>query len=140
MDFISKLAALIPTPGINLTRFHGVFAPNSKLRASIVNCHDDNKPSEQVVLSEVEKRRAMNWAMRLKRAFNIDISTCEICGGTVKVMACIDDPVVINKILVHLQSNQSNQVKLPYNRAPPSSLLHTEIYRKLQRINKPKSG
>jgi hypothetical protein len=29
LDFIAKLAALVPRPRVNLTRFHGVFAPNS---------------------------------------------------------------------------------------------------------------
>jgi hypothetical protein len=33
IDFIGKLAALIPPPRLNLTRFFGVFAPNSNLRA-----------------------------------------------------------------------------------------------------------
>jgi len=27
LDFIARLAALLPKPGVNLTRFHGVFAP-----------------------------------------------------------------------------------------------------------------
>jgi len=27
LDFITKLAALVPKPRVNLTRFHGVFAP-----------------------------------------------------------------------------------------------------------------
>ncbi len=45
---------------------------------------------------------AMTWAQRLKRAFNIDIHTCAICGGAVKIIACIDDPVTINKMLSHL--------------------------------------
>jgi hypothetical protein len=35
LDFISKLAALVPKPRVNLTRFHGVFAPNSRLRKLI---------------------------------------------------------------------------------------------------------
>ena len=48
-----------------------------------------------------EKRAAMTWAQRLKRAFNIDIETCEACGGAVKIIACIDDPVIIKKILQH---------------------------------------
>ena len=30
LDFIAKLAALVPKPRVNLTRFHGVFAPNSQ--------------------------------------------------------------------------------------------------------------
>ena len=35
-DFIARLAALVPRPGLNLTRFHGVFAPNCKQRVRIV--------------------------------------------------------------------------------------------------------
>jgi hypothetical protein len=35
IDFIGKLAALIPPPRLNLTRFFGVFAPNSNLRAQV---------------------------------------------------------------------------------------------------------
>ena len=35
LDFISKLAALVPKPRVNLTRYHGVFAPNSKHRAHV---------------------------------------------------------------------------------------------------------
>ena len=35
LDFISRLAALVPKPRVNLTRFHGVFAPHSKYRARV---------------------------------------------------------------------------------------------------------
>ena len=34
----------------------------------------------------------MSWAQRLKRVFNIDISTCDVCGSAVKVIASIEDP------------------------------------------------
>jgi hypothetical protein len=37
--------------------------------------------------------------------FKIDIETCEQCGGVVKVIASIEDPVVIEKILTHLDLN-----------------------------------
>lgn len=32
LDFIARLAALVPKPRVNLTRFHRVFAPNSRHR------------------------------------------------------------------------------------------------------------
>jgi hypothetical protein len=32
---IARLAALVPKPRVNLTRFHGVFAPNAKLREQV---------------------------------------------------------------------------------------------------------
>jgi hypothetical protein len=35
LDFIARLAALVPKPRVNLTRFHGIFAPNSQHRALI---------------------------------------------------------------------------------------------------------
>jgi hypothetical protein len=35
LDFIARLAALVPKPRVNLTRFHGVFAPNSKHRVLV---------------------------------------------------------------------------------------------------------
>jgi len=35
LDFIARLAALVPPPRVNLTRFHGLFAPNSHFRAQI---------------------------------------------------------------------------------------------------------
>jgi len=39
LDCLARLAALIPTPGVNLTRYHGVFAPNSRWRAQITPAH-----------------------------------------------------------------------------------------------------
>jgi hypothetical protein len=53
--------------------------------------------------------------------FSIDIETCSTCGGAMKVIASIEDPVVIHKILDHLDSKTavSNSLLLPDNRAPP---------------------
>ena len=42
-----------------------------------------------------ECRGSMNWAQRLKRIFDIDVEICDHCGGTVKVIASIKDPLVI---------------------------------------------
>ena len=36
LDFLARLAALVPKPRVNLTRFHGVFAPHHRLRSQIV--------------------------------------------------------------------------------------------------------
>ena len=52
-----------------------------------------------------ERHAAMTWAQRLKRVFNIDIETCRECGGTVKLIACNEDPQVIKKILDYLGGN-----------------------------------
>ena len=68
----------------------------------------------------------MTWAQRLKRVFNIDIETCRECGDATKVIACIEDPVVIQKILDHLKEKGEYQdaFRLPESRDPPSELHH----------------
>jgi hypothetical protein len=38
----------------------------------------------------------MNWAQRLKRVFNIDIEVCGRCGGSVRVVAGIEDQDIID--------------------------------------------
>jgi hypothetical protein len=33
LEFMQRLAALVPCPRLHLIRFHGVLAPNAKLRS-----------------------------------------------------------------------------------------------------------
>ena len=69
LDFIGKLAALIPPPRLNLTRFFGVFAPNSNLRAQ-VTASQRGKHSPRLVNQGNEQSdktyhaRGMTWAQR----------------------------------------------------------------------------
>src|SRR6202008_884401 len=44
----------------------------------------------------------LSWARLLKRVFDIDIENCPNCGGALKIIAAIEDPPVIVKILSHL--------------------------------------
>lgn len=129
LDFIARLAALVPKPRVNLTRFHSVFAPNSKHRA-LVTPAKRGKGNKRLAHDEaeartpVERHAAMTWAQRIKRVFNIDIETCVGCGGAVKVIACIEDPVVIKKILSHLKQKAETHESspLPESRAPSAGL------------------
>ena len=36
VDFMARLAALVPKPRVNLTRFHGVLAPNHRWRDLVI--------------------------------------------------------------------------------------------------------
>ena len=126
LDFVSRLVSLVPKPRVNLIRFHGVFAPNSKYRARVTpasrgkrkKCHAGSEPDQ----TPAEKRTSMTWAKRLKRVFNIDIETCSECGGDVRIIASIEDPAVIQEILAHLDNTARSAVAalLPDCRASPS--------------------
>ena len=64
----------------------------------------------------------MTWAQRLRRVFKIDIETCPVCGGAMGIVACIEDPVVIAKILAHLDAKAAaaQASRPPPCRAPPA--------------------
>ena len=122
-DFIARLAALVPKPRVYLTRFHGVFAPNSRDRASVTPGKRGRgaKPrasEEDQEKTPAERRAAMTWAQRLKRVFGIDIETCAACGGALRIIVCIEDPAVIKKILAQLDTKDAAPARSPPARAP----------------------
>lgn len=100
-------------PRLHLIRFHGVLAPHAKLWAEIVPRPSENAPEHSADHAHAHRSPArMSWARLLKRVFDIDIERCPNCGGALKIIAAIEDPPVIVRILTHLG--------LP-SRAPPRS-------------------
>jgi ribosomal protein S27E len=121
-DFIARLAALVPKPCAHLTRYHGVFAPASPDRARVVPKTRAAAAGKAVASSEpsaTDRQRSLTWAQRLKRVFAIDIEVCRRCGGKLKVIASIEDPPVIERILGHLGGNTESADPANPSRAPP---------------------
>ncbi len=112
-DFLARLAALVPRPRANLTRYHGVFAPNSPFRRAVAPGSVNparkkrKKPTTPAPAESAVDRDSptapLTWAQRLKRVFEIDITVCPHCGGTLRFIADVTDPEVIRTILEHLQ-------------------------------------
>ncbi len=72
VDFIVRLAALVPKHRVNLTRFHGVLASNHRWRELITPAKRGKRamrPSDSNVVSLIERHAAMTEAQRLKRVF-----------------------------------------------------------------------
>ena len=97
LEFLQRLAALVPRPRLHLIRFHGVLAPNAKLRSLVVPqgppAHEE--PASEAAAAakcEVEAVEApvqrISWARLLKRVFDIDMQRCPNCGaGELKIIA-----------------------------------------------------
>ena len=137
---------LVDEQATNLTRFHGVFAPNSRHPGRVTKARrgrggrhalvaDPEAPTAAERLAAMAgfapakpaymPSMAISWAQRLKRVFGIDIETCRACGGSVRIIASIEDPKVIEKILTHLaaQAGESETPRRPPTRAPPQARL-----------------
>ena len=105
LEFMQRLAALVPRPRLHLIRFHGVLAPNAKLRSEVVPA-----PAQTTTAGAGDCKHAhahsapvrMRWARLLKRVYDIDIEHCQGCGGKFKIIAVIEEPSVIERILTHL--------------------------------------
>ena len=129
VDFIARLAALVPKPRVNLTRYHGVLAPNHRWRGLVTPAKRGKGakrlPNKEVA-SPAERHAAMTWAQRLKRVFSVDIEVCGRCGGSLKVIACIEDQDIIDRILAHLREKEqeapARPLLVPPTRAPPATL------------------
>ena len=107
LEFMQRLAALVPRPRLHLIRFHGVLAPNAKLRALVVP-HEPEPPAQEAKSADCEptckhhRPVRLSWAKLLKRVFEIDLEHCPNCGSELKIIAAILERPVIEKILTHL--------------------------------------
>jgi hypothetical protein len=124
MELIEKLVALIPQPRMHMVRFHGLLAPNSKLRSKIIPKPKAKSEGDHGdVDNPNQSQRKINWAKLLKRTFNIDVLQCPLCFGNCKIISAIQDKKAITKILSHL--NLPTEAPQPHDaRAPPQQSFH----------------
>ena len=107
LEFMQRLAALVPRPRLHLIRFHGVLAPNAKLRALVVP-QEPEPPAQGAQPAECEANCAhhrpvrLSWAKLLKRVFEIDLEHCPNCGGELKIIAAILEQPVIQPMPIRL--------------------------------------
>jgi hypothetical protein len=70
LELMEKLAAIVPKPRANLIRYHGVLAPNSKIRSSIVPKYNKLKTRTKSKGSIISFGGRLSFSKLLKRVFN----------------------------------------------------------------------
>ena len=112
MDFLSRLAALVPPPRIHMVKYAGVFAPNHPIRKKVIlnpgkkksfsaRCRDsDSKEGRRKV-------RNSSWAKLLSRVFQIDVGSCSRCGGEMEIIGAVFDPQQVHRYLDHVSLARS---------------------------------
>jgi hypothetical protein len=115
LELLEKLSAIIPPPRVHVFRYHGCFAPNSKMRSRVVPCAAFSPSASSAAIGqspEIGPRVdltwtpprpcRLDWASLLARVFKIDVLRCDRCGGRMRVLAFITDPDVTRAILTCL--------------------------------------
>jgi hypothetical protein len=138
LDLIARLAALVSPPRMYLTRFHGVFAPHSRLRAAVTPAHrgmgEVQQPPADPATPPTPRHVAMSWARRLKRVFGIEIEGCVRCGGKLRIIASIEEPEVIAKILSQLARTapEQYQTELALGGAGTAAAVQSALHSKMK--------
>jgi hypothetical protein len=115
LEFLGKLAALVPPPRFHLVRYHGVLAPAAAWRPLIIpqtegeaapshpGCSAGDTPHQKETVNPKAKGRSRPrnyaWAELLRRVFSTDILVCDRCGARMRVLCAVNPPGAVRKIL-----------------------------------------
>jgi len=122
LEFLDRLADLVPPPRKHRHRYHGVFAPNHTLRRAVTALAIGNIGKQReaatgglggdrhgtgVCCDTTAKPRSHDtsriaWAKLIARVGEEFPLECPGCGGDIRLIAFITDPGPIRKILTHL--------------------------------------
>ncbi len=123
-EFLDRLADLVPPPRKHRHRYHGLFAPNHKLRRAVTalaignigkrgdattgghggdghgteGCCDAN-PNQKPRSHDTSR---IAWAKLMARVGEEFPLECPACGGDIRLIAFITEPWPIRQILTHL--------------------------------------
>ena len=110
MEFVEKLAAILPPPRRNQVIYRGVLAGNSKWRREIVPKpipKRDETPSKKLTpmpkLNLDVPRKP--WADLLAHVFGIDAFLCPNCGGRME-LRCVVQGRATPKVLEGLERSR----------------------------------
>ena len=98
VEFMQRLATLVPKFRLHPIRFHGVLAPlsttSAKLHAPVV-LQEREAPAQEAAPAGCEANCAhhrpvrLSWAKLLKRVFDLDLEHCPHCVGKLRIIAAI---------------------------------------------------
>jgi hypothetical protein len=95
LEFLERLAALVPPPGRNTILYHGILAAHAAGRAEVVPRPSPESKSAKATIKLVRTEVSSNesrwlpWAELLERVFAVDALCCPRCHGRMALRAVI---------------------------------------------------
>jgi len=99
-DWLAALTAHIPNAGEHLVRYYGWYTNVSRGKRRKAQGDEPATIEEFDDVSGTAAKRA--WARLIKQVYEVDPLVCPRCGSAMRIIAFIETPDVIEKILAHL--------------------------------------
>ena len=113
LEFLARITSHIPDPRSHLVRYYGAYSNRARLpRAASPTCSPPPARAEKPP-SETERRSRASWARLLRKVFEVDPLLCHRCGSTMRIVAFLTDPRVIDQILTHLARRPASSARAP---------------------------
>src|SRR5712691_12903626 len=101
LEFLEKLAALVPLPRVHLVRYAGCLVPHSALREAIMPTPRQQGGDGGEANTGTPR---WSWARLPGHVFNLAMASCPLCRqGSLRIIAAITQEAVITCILWHLK-------------------------------------
>ena len=137
LELLDAIAKFVPPPRVHRHRYHGVLAPNARLRPHAVAFGrpelvseppategDAASPSPSAEPAPAPASPArIRWAVLLARIYDVLPLLCPACGGEMRILAFLTDPPVVSAILLHLDIPHKPPPLAPARGPPQSDLL-----------------
>jgi hypothetical protein len=114
LDWLAAITSHIPDKYAQNVRYYGFYSSKSRGMRN----KDEQMAEDEIVIfgtSTSKKRCSKKWASLIKRVYEIDPLCCPRCCNQMRILALIDQPEIIEKILKHLN------LWLPIAHSPPGS-------------------
>ncbi len=100
LEWLAAMCSHVPNKGEQMARYYGFYSNVSRGKRKKADTDDLIPCILEPELTDKAFRR--NWARLIQKIFEVDPLVCPKCSGAMRVIAFIEDPDVIKKILKHL--------------------------------------
>lgn len=124
LDWLAMIISHIPRHGEQMVRYYGWYSNAARGRRRKQGVLDDKTPEITGQEQDTGYRRKCraNWSRLIQKIYGTDPLTCPNCNGTMRILAFIEEAVVIRKILDHLGLWDVPKRQPKQGRGPPMTV------------------
>jgi len=121
LEWLAAMCSHVPNKGEQMARYYGYYSNVSRGKRKKAGA-DDKIPG--ILAPDLSNRACRrSWARLIQKIYEVDPLVCPKCSGNMKVIAFIEKPDVIKKILKHLGLWHVKRKPQPLAHGPPANQL-----------------